>query len=89
MVGTYRLNNSHPKATVTYILIIFIRKAIQNFAISNTPFYMFFGSQIRFKFNLIEGEPKLSGLVFCFIPQKPLLLDSKVNLEVKANGQEL
>ena len=37
----------------------------------------------------LEGEQKLSGLTFCFIPQKPLLLESKVKLEVKTIGQEL
>ena len=36
-----------------------------------------------------EGEQKLSGLTFCFIPQKLLLLESKTKLEVKTNGQEL
>ena len=37
----------------------------------------------------IEGEQKLSGLTFCFIPQKPLLLESKTKLDVKRFGQEL
>ena len=37
----------------------------------------------------VECEQKLSGLAFCFIPQKSLLLESKVKLEDKYTGQEL
>ena len=44
---------------------------------------------VFFQIIYVEGEQKLSGLTFCFIPQKPLLLESKTKLEVKTNGQEL
>ena len=37
----------------------------------------------------VEGEQKKSAQTFYFIPQKWLILGSKVKLEVKTMGQEL
>ena len=38
---------------------------------------------------ILEGVQKKSAQTFYFIPQKWLILESKVKLEVKTMGQEL
>ena len=59
--------------------------------LKQNQFCLFLGFSMCFTMivAIVECEQKKSGQTFYFIPQKWLILESKVKLKVKTMGQEL